>query len=61
MDGVTLRQRPRYEFDNTMSRGTGALVGWLVPEKSFGVLINPPNSARLAAAAGDRVIVLAEL
>ena len=51
MDGVTLRQRPRYEFDNTMSRGTGALVGWLVPEKSFGVLINPPNSARLAAAA----------
>ena len=35
MDGVTLRQRLRYEFDNTMSRGTGALVGWLAPEKSL--------------------------
>jgi voltage-gated potassium channel Kch len=28
-DGVTLRQRLRYRFDNTMSRGTPALVGWL--------------------------------
>src|SRR4051794_40055157 len=25
----TLRQRLRYRFDNTMSRGTPALVGWL--------------------------------
>ena len=27
--GPTLRQRLRYRFDNTMSRGTPALVGWL--------------------------------
>src|SRR4051812_22670881 len=25
----TLRQRLRYKFDNTMARGTGALIGWL--------------------------------
>src|SRR5689334_5866895 len=28
-DRPTLRQRLRYRFDNTMSRGTPALVGWL--------------------------------
>ncbi|MEA2466039.1 MAG: hypothetical protein QOJ57_165 [Thermoleophilaceae bacterium] len=28
-DNPTLRQRLRYGFDNTMSRGTPALVGWL--------------------------------
>src|SRR5205823_3775337 len=26
---ATLRQKLRYRFDNTMSRGTPALVGWL--------------------------------
>lgn len=29
MASATLRQRARYWFDNTMSRGTSALVGWL--------------------------------
>ena len=29
MKKITLRQRLRYEFDNTMSRGTISLIGWL--------------------------------
>ena len=29
MRTVTLRERLRYAFDNTMSKGTKALVGWL--------------------------------
>jgi voltage-gated potassium channel Kch len=29
MAAITLRQRLRYGFDNTMARGTGALIGWL--------------------------------
>ncbi|GLW08764.1 lipoprotein [Microtetraspora sp. NBRC 13810] len=29
MSRATLRERLRYWFDNTMSRGTGALIGWL--------------------------------
>ncbi|WP_113700152.1 CASTOR/POLLUX-related putative ion channel [Nonomuraea lactucae] len=29
MAGATLRERARYWFDNTMSRGTVSLVGWL--------------------------------
>ncbi len=29
MATITLRQRLRYSFDNTMSRGTPALIGWL--------------------------------
>ncbi|WP_442945767.1 CASTOR/POLLUX-related putative ion channel [Nonomuraea sp. LPB2021202275-12-8] len=29
MAGVTFRERMRYWFDNTMSRGTTSLVGWL--------------------------------
>src|SRR4051812_30315190 len=29
MPAVTLRQRFRYWFDNTMAKGTVALVGWL--------------------------------
>ncbi|RSN05008.1 potassium transporter TrkA [Nonomuraea sp. WAC 01424] len=29
MSRVTLRERARYWFDNTMSRGTASLIGWL--------------------------------
>ncbi|NUR93215.1 MAG: potassium transporter TrkA [Nonomuraea sp.] len=29
MSRVTFRERVRYWFDNTMSRGTGSLIGWL--------------------------------
>nr|BFE83896.1 hypothetical protein GCM10020093_064970 [Planobispora longispora] len=29
MSKATFRERSRYWFDNTMSRGTGALIGWL--------------------------------
>ncbi|MGW4801178.1 CASTOR/POLLUX-related putative ion channel, partial [Nonomuraea sp. NPDC004297] len=29
MSKVTFRERARYWFDNTMSRGTGSLIGWL--------------------------------
>lgn len=29
MSRVTLRERLRYWFDNTLSKGTGALIGWL--------------------------------
>ena len=31
---ITWRDRLRYAFDNTMSRGTPALVGWLA--RKFG-------------------------
>ena len=29
MDKITFTDRMRYAFDNTMSRGTAALIGWL--------------------------------
>jgi voltage-gated potassium channel Kch len=29
MKKITMKQRLKYEFDNTMSRGTPALIGWL--------------------------------
>ena len=29
MKRATLRERLRYRFDNTMSRGLGGLIGWL--------------------------------
>src|SRR3712207_1510560 len=29
MSAITLRQRLRYHFDNTMARGPVALIGWL--------------------------------
>ena len=29
MRKITLADRLRYRFDNTISRGTGALIGWL--------------------------------
>lgn len=38
MRKVTLRQRLRYAFDNTMSRGTPALVGWLALA-TFGLVV----------------------
>jgi hypothetical protein len=38
MRKYTLRQRARYAFDNTMSRGTSALVAWLALA-TFGLVI----------------------
>src|SRR3954469_8442270 len=35
----TLRQRARYAFDNTMARGTPALVGWLAAVTAVLVLV----------------------
>src|SRR5438874_2937978 len=29
MNKITFKQRLKYEFDNTMARGTPALIGWL--------------------------------
>ena len=39
MAAVTLRQRLRYWFDNTMSKGTIALVGWLAVASGVVVLV----------------------
>src|ERR687884_725000 len=36
MNEPTLRQRLRYAFDNTMARGTSALVFWLVVASAAG-------------------------
>lgn len=58
MEQFTLAERVRYAFDNTLSRGTGALIGWLalvsvVVVAAFGALlaltgIAPPDSPALS-------------
>jgi len=54
---VTLRDRFRYRFDNLMSRGTGALIGWLALLSLFLVLVSAAMISALGIFPGEESTV----
>ena len=57
MSKVSFTDRLRYAFDNTMSKGPIALIGWLAV---LSLVVNPDKSVPVTFAEPDRIIVLAE-